>query len=77
MRDSLVAHGIPDSVIILDYDGTRTLNSIVKAKEIYGVDCITLFHKNTTMNGQYSSLLKMGLTLLATMPNHHTTKSNA
>ena len=42
MRDSLVAHGVPDSVIILDYDGTRTLNSIVKVKEVYGEDCITL-----------------------------------
>ena len=42
MRDSLIAHGIPDSVIILDYDGTRTLNSIVKVKEVYGEDCITL-----------------------------------
>lgn len=42
MRDSLVAHGVPDSVIILDYDGTRTLNSIVKAKEVYGIDSITL-----------------------------------
>lgn len=42
MRDSLVAHGVPDSVITLDYDGTRTLNSIVKAKEVYGADSITL-----------------------------------
>ena len=42
MRDSLVTHGVPDSIIILDYDGTRTLNSIVKTKEIYGVDSITL-----------------------------------
>lgn len=42
MRDSLVAHGIPDSVIILDYDGTRTLNSIAKAKEVYGVESITI-----------------------------------
>ena len=42
MRDSLVAYGVPDSVIILDYDGTRTLNSIVKAKEIYGYNKITL-----------------------------------
>ena len=32
MRDSLVTHGVPDSVIILDYDGIRTLNYIVKAK---------------------------------------------
>lgn len=42
MRDSLIDHGIPDSVIILDYDGTRTLNSIVKAKEVYGEECVTL-----------------------------------
>ena len=42
MRDSLVTHGVPNSIIILDYDGTRTLNSIVKAKEIYGVDSITI-----------------------------------
>lgn len=42
MRDSLVAHEVPDSVIILDYDGTRTLNSIVKAKEIYGIDRFTI-----------------------------------
>lgn len=42
MRDSLMEHGIPDSVIILDYDGTRTLNSIVKVKEVYDEDCITI-----------------------------------
>lgn len=42
MRDSLIEHGVPDSVIILDYDGTRTLNSIVKAKEVYGEECVTL-----------------------------------
>ena len=42
MRDSLMTHGIPDSVIILDYDGTRTLNSIVKVKEVYVEDCITI-----------------------------------
>ena len=33
MRDSLVAHGVPDSVITLDFQGLRTLNSIVKAKD--------------------------------------------
>lgn len=42
MRDSLIEHGVPDSVIILDYDGSRTLNSIVKAKEVYGEECVTL-----------------------------------
>ena len=42
IRDSLVTRGIPEDRIILDYDGTRTLNSIVKAKEIYGIDSVTL-----------------------------------
>ena len=38
IKDSLVGRGIPEDRIMLDYDGTRTLNSIVKAKEIYGLD---------------------------------------
>lgn len=42
MRDSLMAYGVPDSVITLDYQGLRTLNSIVKAKTIYGLDSITI-----------------------------------
>lgn len=40
--DSLVARGIPAQRVILDYDGTRTLNSIAKAKGIYGLDSLTL-----------------------------------
>lgn len=42
IRDSLVARGIFEERIILDYEGTRTLNSIVKAKEVYGLDDITV-----------------------------------
>ena len=42
IKDSLVAKGIPEDRIILDYDGTRTLNSIVKAKDIYELDSVTL-----------------------------------
>ena len=42
IKDSLVARGIPAEAIILDYDGTRTLNSIVKAKQIYGLDSAIL-----------------------------------
>lgn len=41
IRDSLVARGIPEDIIILDYDGSRTLNSIVKAKQVYGLDSVT------------------------------------
>lgn len=42
MRDSLMAHGVPENVITLDDQGLRTLNSIVKAKEIYGLDSVTI-----------------------------------
>lgn len=43
MRDSLVKYGVPNEAISLDYDGTRTLNSIVKAKEVYGIDsCVII-----------------------------------
>ena len=40
--DSLVARGIPSDRIILDYEGVRTLNSIAKAREVYGLDSMTL-----------------------------------
>lgn len=33
MRDALMAQGIPESAIMLDYDGLRTLRSILNAKE--------------------------------------------
>ena len=42
MRESLLALGVPDSIITLDYQGLRTLNSIVKAKEIYCLDSVTI-----------------------------------
>lgn len=43
MCDSLVNYGVPVDIITQDYDGTRTLNSIVKAKEVYGLDsCIVI-----------------------------------
>ena len=42
IRDSLVEHGIPIDRIILDFDGPRTLNSIVKTKEVYKLDSVTL-----------------------------------
>lgn len=34
MRDSLIRKGVPADAIIIDYQGTRTINSIVRAKEL-------------------------------------------
>ena len=42
MRDSLIAKGVPAEAMTLDYEGLRTLNSILKAKEVYGLDSLTL-----------------------------------
>ena len=36
MRDDLIKLGIPGNKIVLDYAGFRTLDSIVRAKEIFG-----------------------------------------
>jgi SanA protein len=40
--DSLVARGVPSKRVIPDYEGTRTLNSIVKAKQVYQLDSVTI-----------------------------------
>lgn len=38
MRDALVSLGVPDSIIYLDHAGFRTLDSVVRMKEIFGQD---------------------------------------
>lgn len=42
MRDSLMLRGIPEDRIILDFAGFRTLDSVVRAKEIFGCDSMTI-----------------------------------
>lgn len=42
MRDSLMRLGVDSTHIILDYDGTRTLNSIAKMRDVYCQDSIIL-----------------------------------
>ncbi len=36
MKQELVRRGIPEDVIFLDYAGFRTLDSVIRAKEIFG-----------------------------------------
>jgi len=38
MKKALMNYGVPDSVITLDYAGLRTLDSVVRSKEIFGQD---------------------------------------
>lgn len=42
MREALIILGVPDSCIVLDYAGFRTLDSVVRCKEIFGEDSITI-----------------------------------
>ncbi len=42
MKMALMENGIPDSVIVLDYAGFRTFDSIIRAKEIFGQDSIII-----------------------------------
>lgn len=42
MKDDLVQQGIPDSLIILDYAGFRTFDSILRCKEIFGQTDFTI-----------------------------------
>lgn len=42
MRDSLMKQGVDSVHIILDYDGTRTLNSIAKMRDVYRQDSIII-----------------------------------
>ncbi len=37
MRESLIARGVPSTAIVLDYAGFRTLDSIIRAKKIFGI----------------------------------------
>jgi SanA protein len=42
MRNALIKMGVPSSVITLDFAGLRTLDSIVRCKEIFGQESVTI-----------------------------------
>jgi SanA protein len=42
MRRALIARGVPADRIVCDYAGLRTLDSVVRAKEVFGVSEVTL-----------------------------------
>ena len=42
MREALVDRGVPDSILVLDGEGFRTIASIKRAKEVYGADSLTI-----------------------------------
>ncbi|MFN0197383.1 MAG: vancomycin high temperature exclusion protein [Planctomycetaceae bacterium] len=42
MKDALIASGVPETDIYLDYAGFSTLDSVVRAKEVFHVDALTI-----------------------------------
>jgi SanA protein len=42
MRKALIAKGVPSGIITLDFAGLRTFDSIVRCKEIFGQESITI-----------------------------------
>ena len=46
MRRSLLALGVPDSVIYSDYAGFRTFDSMVRCKEVFGQDSVTVISQD-------------------------------
>ena len=49
MKKDLIAHGIPAKRIYMDNAGFRTLDSILRCRDIFGEDHITIF----IMNGRF------------------------
>ena len=53
MRAELLRCGVPDSILTLDGEGFRTINSVVRAKEVFGTDSLTIisqrFHNERTL----------------------------
>ncbi len=67
MKKALLMYHIPDSVIVLDYAGLRTLDSVVRAREISGKIVSPLFLNDSIMNGLCSWLVSMGFRLSVSM----------
>ena len=46
MKDSLIAMGIPESALLPDYAGFRTLDSICRAKSLYGAEKLLIISQH-------------------------------
>ena len=75
MREALVARGVPDSILILDGQGFHTIESIVRAKEVYEVDSVTIISQEFPLYGQTQWFgchrLQCGQHYHPQMANHH------
>lgn len=42
MKDALVERGIPESSIVMDYAGLRTLDSVIRSQKVFGQNSVTI-----------------------------------
>ena len=76
MTDSLVAHGVPFNAIIRDYEGSRTLRSIVKAKETYHIDSVILISQKYHNERAIAQADKYGIKAIGYNAPHSHIKRN-
>ena len=69
MRDSLTKQGVPDSLISLDYQGTRTLHSIAKVKDLGSITIISQKYHNERAIYLAEHYGLQAVAYNATMPN--------
>ncbi len=53
MKQALIKNGVPENVIYLDYAGFRTLDSMIRAKEILSRNEFIVVSKSFTINEQF------------------------
>lgn len=76
MTDSLVAHGVPFNAIIRDYEGSRTINSIVKAKVVYHLDSVVIISQKYHNERAITQADKYGLKAIGyNAPHSHIRRS--
>lgn len=69
MRDSLIKQEVPDSLISLDYQGTRTLHSITKVKDLGSITIISQKYHNERAIYLAEHYGLQAVAYNATMPN--------
>ena len=69
MRDSLIKQEVPDSLISLDYQGTRTLHSIIKVKDLGSITIISQKYHNERAIYLAEHYGLQAVAYNATMPN--------
>lgn len=81
MKDSLVARGIPEEVIYLDYAGFRTLDSVVRSKKVFEQTTMIVisqqFHNERSLAlGDWQGMELIGYNAKETSSRFHTIRAH-